>query len=161
MLTPLDTTEGPVKIVVNNGQTASAPFTVNKKTLVPSFLLFRPPYVVATHADNSLLGPTTLYPGASTPAKAGEPVVLYAVGFGLPSTSLTDGSSSQSGSLQPLPVCTVGNNPAAVAFAGLIGPGLYQINLTIPTGTPSKDNSISCTANGATTPADDQITVGQ
>lgn len=161
VLTPLDPTEGTVQIVVNNGTTSSAPFSVNKKTLVPSFLLFSPPYVVATHANNSLLGPTTLYPGLSTPAKAGEPVVLYTVGFGLVSTPLTDGSSSQSGSLQPLPVCKVGGNQAAIAFAGLIGPGLYQINLTIPQGTPSTDNDISCTANGATTPAGDKITVGQ
>ena len=100
-------------------------------------------------------------PGASTPTTPNEVVVLYAVGFGLPSTALTDGSASQSGVLQPLPVCTVGSNPAVVAFAGLIGPGLYQINLTIPAGTPSKDNSIGCTFKGASTPDGDQIAVGQ
>jgi uncharacterized protein (TIGR03437 family) len=161
VLTPLDNTEGPVQIVVNNGSSSSAPFTVNKKTVSPAFLLFKAPYVTATHADNSLLGPVTLFPGASTPATPNEVVVLYAVGFGLPSTALTDGSSSQSGVLQPTPVCSVGGNPAAVAFAGLISPGLYQINLTIPAGTPSKDNSIGCTFNGASTPDGDQIAVGQ
>ena len=135
VLTPLDSTEGNVQVVVTNGSTQSASFQVNKKTLVPSFLLFSPPEVVATHANNSLLGPATLYPGLSTPAKPGELVVLYAVGFGLPATTLTDGSSSQSGSLQPLPVCKVGGNPVSVAFAGLISPGLYQVNLTIPVGT--------------------------
>ena len=89
------------------------------------FRLFKSPYVAATHGDNSLLGPTTLYPGASTPAKPSEVVVLYAVGFGLPLTPLTDGSSSQSGVRQALPVCSVGSNPAAVSFAGLLSPGLY------------------------------------
>ena len=158
VLTPLDGTVGPVQIVVNNGTTSSAPFTVNEKALAPAFLLFSPPYVVATHANNSLLGPTTLYPGLSTPAKVNEQVVLYAVGFGLPTTPLTAGSSSQSGSI-PLPVCSVGTNPATVAFAGLISPGLYQINLVIPPGTPSKDNSISCTTGGASTPVGDMITV--
>ena len=98
---------------------------------------------------------------ASTPTTPNEVVVLYAVRFGLPSTALTDGSSSQSGVLQPLPVCSVGVNPAVDAFAGLIGPGLYQINLTIPAGTPSKDNSIGCTFKGASTPDGDQIAVGQ
>lgn len=161
VLTPLDNTQGPVQIVVNNGSASSAPFTVNEKTVSPAFLLFKAPYVTATHADNSLLGPTTLYPGASTPAKPNEVVVLYAVGFGLPSTALTDGSSSQSGVLQPLPVCSVGSNPADVSFAGLISPGLYQINLTIPAGTPSRDNSIGCTFKGASTPDGDQIAVGQ
>ena len=83
------------------------------------------------------------------------------MGFGLPSTTLTDGSASQSGVLQPLPVCSVGSNPAAVSFAGLISPGLYQINLTIPPGTPSRDNPIGCTFKGASTPGGDQIAVGQ
>ena len=161
VLTPLDNTVGAVQIVVNNGSSSSAPFTVNEKTVSPAFLLFKSPYIAATHADNSLLGPTTLYPGASTPAKPNEVVVLYAVGFGLPTTALTDGSSSQSGVLQPLPVCSVGSNPAAVSFAGVISPGLYQINLTIPAGTPNGDNSIGCTYNGASTPGGDQITVGQ
>src|ERR1017187_8148682 len=100
-------------------------------------------------------------PSASTPTTPNEEVVLYAVGFGLPSTALTDGSSSQSGVLQPTPVCSVGGNPAAVSFAGLISPGLYQINLTIPAGTPSGDNSIGCTFQGASTPGGDRITVGQ
>jgi uncharacterized protein (TIGR03437 family) len=161
VLTPLDNTVGTVQIVVNNGSSSSAPFSANLKTVSPAFLLFQAPYVTATHSDNSLLGPTTLYPGATTPAKPNEVVVLYAVGFGLPSTPLTGGSSSQSGALAPLPVCSVGGNPANVTFAGLIGPGLYQINLTIPPGTPSKDNAIGCTYNGASTPAGDQITVAQ
>jgi uncharacterized protein (TIGR03437 family) len=159
VLTPLDTTVGPVQIVVNNGTTSSAPFTVNEKALAPAFLLFSPPYVVATHANNSLLGPTTLYPGLSTPGKVNEQVALFAVGFGLPASPLTAGASSQSGALTLLPLCSIGDNPATVAFAGLISPGLYQINLAIPPGTPSKDNSISCTTGGASTPAGDMITV--
>lgn len=160
VLTPLDNTEGPVQIVVNNGSGSSAPFTANVKTVSPAFLLFKPPYIAATHADNSLLGPVTLYPGASTPAKANEVVVLYAVGFGLPSAALTSGSSSQSGVLVPAPVCRVGTNPAVVSFAGLISPGLYQINLTIPNGTPPLDNPVGCTFKGASTPVGDQIAVG-
>ncbi len=159
VLTPLDPAEGTVNIVVNNGGVASAPFALNKKALTPAFLLFRSPYVVATHADNRLLGPADLYPGLSTPAHPGEAVVLYAVGFGPTSPAITGGSSSQSGVLDPLPVCTVGDNPATVAFAGLISPGLYQINLTIPLGTPAKDNSIRCTAKGAQTPTGDMISV--
>ncbi len=68
VLTPLDPAEGTVNIVVNNGGVASAPFALNKKALAPAFLLFRSaPYVVATHADNRLLGPADLYPGLSTP----------------------------------------------------------------------------------------------
>jgi uncharacterized protein (TIGR03437 family) len=161
VLTPLDSTVGPVNIVVTSAAGASAPYIVNLKSIAPSFLLFSPPYVVAVHADYSLIGPPTLYPGLSTPAKPNELVTLYAVGFGLPAAALTNGSSSQSGPLAPLPVCTVGSNPAAVSFAGLVSPGLYQINLTIPANTGNSDQTIGCTYNGASTPATDMITVHQ
>jgi uncharacterized protein (TIGR03437 family) len=161
VLTPLDNTVGQVNVVVTSPAGASAAYAVNLKSMAPSFLLFSPPYVVAVHADYSLIGPPTLYPGYSTPAKPNELVTLYAVGFGLPSAALTNGSSSQSGSLATLPVCTVGGNASAVSFAGLVSPGLYQLNLTIPGATSNADQSISCTYNAASTPATDKITVHQ
>jgi uncharacterized protein (TIGR03437 family) len=129
------------------------------KAVVPTFLLFNAlGPVVATHSDYSLLGAATLYPGATTPAKPGEAVVLYAIGFGLPVNPLVNGSSSQSGSLPLAPVCQVGGLQAS-AIATLISPGLYQVNLTIPSGAQSGDDPISCTYNGATTPAGDFISV--
>jgi uncharacterized protein (TIGR03437 family) len=102
-----------------------------------------------------------LYPGSSTPAQPGEEIALYAVGFGLPSTALANDSAMQSGSLPVLPVCTVGGNAAPVAFAGVISPGLYQLNLTIPAAAAKGDNPVSCTYGGSATPAGDLITVGQ
>jgi uncharacterized protein (TIGR03437 family) len=162
VLTPIDSTVGPVPVVVTSNATSSPPFTVNLKAVAPSFLLFSANYVVAIHADGSLLGPASLYPGLSTPAKPNEAIVTYAVGFGLPSSPVANGSSTQSGSLPSLPVCQIGGNATPVAFAGLIGfPGLYQINLTIPAGTPNGDNPISCTYGGSSTPAGDVITVQQ
>ena len=83
ILTPLDNTTGPVPIVVTSGTVSSPPFMANLQAVAPSFLLFSPAgYVAATHANGGLLGPTTLYPGSSTPASPGEDVVLYAVGSG-------------------------------------------------------------------------------
>jgi len=160
VLTPLDSATGPVSIVVNNNGSPSAPFTANMKGVNPTFIRFGgTSYVAATHLNNSLIGPTTLYPGASTPAASKEIIQIYAVGFGPVTPALTQGASPQSGSLGTLPVCKVGNNPASLLFAGLAGNGLYQIDLTIPDGTPSGDNSISCTYNGAGTAAGNLITI--
>ncbi len=161
ILTPLDNTIGPVPVVVTNGGVSSPPFTANMQAVAPSFLLFSTAgYVAATHANNSLVGPTSLYPGSSTPAAPGETIILYAVGFGLPATPLVNGSSSQSGSLPMLPVCQVGGNAAALTFAGLNGfPGLYQLNITIPATAVNGDNAVGCTYNGSSTPAGDLITV--
>jgi uncharacterized protein (TIGR03437 family) len=161
VLTPLDNATGPVPVVVTSGATVSAPFTATLKAVAPAFLLFGSHYVAATRANGGLIGPATLYPGASTPAQPGEQVVIYAVGFGPPSAPLTAGSSKQSGSLPALPVCKIGTNAAAVAFAGLISPGLYQLNVIVPSATPSGDNPIGCTYGGSATPAGDLITVGQ
>ena len=151
VLTPLDDAIGPVQVVVTSGNTVSTSFTANMKAVVPTFLLFNASGpVVATHADYSLLGAATLYPGATTPAKPGEGVIIYAIGFGLPVNPLTNGSSSQSGSLPSTPVCRVGGQPAG-AISTLIAPGLYQLNLTVPASAKSGDNPISCTYSGATT----------
>jgi len=158
VLSPFDSTLGSVQIVVSNGSTASAPYTATVKTAVPSFLLFSAPYVVATHADYSLLGPTSLYPGLSTPANPNETVLVYGVGSGLPTTPITPGSSSQFGSLPATPVCTVGGSNAAVS-AALISPGLYQFNITVPTGVKSGDNTVNCTYNSVSTPAADVLAV--
>jgi len=161
ILTPLDNTTGPVPVVVTSGTTPSPAFNVKMQAVAPAFLLFgATEYVAATHANNALVGPMTLYPGASTPAHSGEVIVVYAVGFGLPSAALINGSAAQSGALPVNPVCTVGGNAAAVVFAGLSAPGLYQLNLTIPAGAANGDNPISCTYGGANTPAGDLITVG-
>jgi len=161
ILTPLDNTVGPVQVVVSSGTASSPAFTVNMQVVAPSFLLFSAGYIAATHANNALVGPTSLYPGLSTPAKHGEEIALYAVGFGMPSTALINGSAVQSGSLPVLPSCSVGGSAAPVAFAGLISPGLYQLNLTIPAGAPNGDDSVVCIYGGTTTPPTDVITVLQ
>jgi uncharacterized protein (TIGR03437 family) len=161
-LTGLDALSGTAQIVVINNGAPSAAFTAPAKPVVPSLLLFNAAgYVAATHLNFTLLGPTTLYPGASTPATANEQVVLYAVGFGPPTSTLTEGSSTQSGSLASFPVCKIGGNNAPVSFAGLIAPGLYQLNITVPNPTPpsSGDNPISCTYSGASTQSGALLTV--
>lgn len=160
VLSPLDDTTGPVQVVVSNNGVPSAGYTATMNASVPSFFLFKDPYVVATHSNGSLLGPGSLYPGLSTRAAKNEPIVVYGTGFGLPPAAPAPGSASQSGALRALPVCKVGNDPAQVAFAGLIGPGLLQLNLVVPnTDATTGDRAISCAYNGASTPATDILAV--
>jgi uncharacterized protein (TIGR03437 family) len=159
VLTPLDDSSGGVQVVVTSGTTVSTAYTANMKSVAPTFLLFNAAGpVVATHADYHLLGATTLYPGYTTPAKPGETVLIYAIGFGMPVNALINGSSSQSGLLPSVPVCQVGGLTATVA-AALISPGLYQLNLTVPSGARSGDNPVSCTYGGASTQTGAFITV--
>jgi uncharacterized protein (TIGR03437 family) len=55
----------------------------------------------------------------------------------------------------------IGGTQAAVAFAGVILPGLYQLNVTIPPAAANGDNTVTCTYFGFSTPAGDLITVQQ
>jgi uncharacterized protein (TIGR03437 family) len=161
-LTPLDNTLASVPTVVTNGSNASAPFTATMVPAAPSFLLVgATEYIVATHADGSLLGPASLsVPGYKfTPAQPGEIIVLYAVGFGLPTTPLTPGSSSQLGALPALPVIQFDGAASTVQFAGVISPGLYQLNVVVPSTAPSGDNLVTANYGGSISPAGSIISV--
>ena len=161
-LTPLDSTTGGVQVTLTNGSNTSAPFAVNLKTVAPAFLQFGAgPYIAARHADYSLLGPASMsVPGYTfTPAQAPEVILLYATGFGLPVAALTAGSSTQQGALANLPVVTIGGVVAAVQYAGLVGPGLYQFNVQVPASASSGDNAVVATYGGASTPAGAMISV--
>jgi uncharacterized protein (TIGR03437 family) len=161
VLTPLDNTVGQVQIVVTNGSTSTAPFAATLAAVVPTFLLFNPlGPIVATHTNYNLLGSGALYPGYSTPAKPGETVVLYAVGFGLPTTAIANGSAIQSGSLPSVPSCQIAGAQASV-IAALVSAGLYQLNLTIPASVQSGDRAVVCTYQDETTQAGAFITVQQ
>jgi uncharacterized protein (TIGR03437 family) len=94
-----------------------------------------------------------------TPVAPGETVIFYAVGFGLPSTALVNGSITQSGALPTLPVIMIGGTQATVASASVISPGLYQFNVVIPLTAANGDNTVTCTYGGLSTPTGDLITV--
>jgi uncharacterized protein (TIGR03437 family) len=148
--------------VTNNG-VASSSFTAQAQALSPSFFVFNGgPYVAATHLNGSLIGPTTLYPGASTPAKPNELIVIYANGFGPTNVPVVSGSSSQSGTLTPLPVIEIGGVKAIVQFAGLpTSPGLFQFNVIVPASLKDGDQPIVATYGGLSTQAGTRLTIGQ
>jgi uncharacterized protein (TIGR03437 family) len=153
VLTPLDDYLGRVMIVVKNGSESSAPIVRFKNSATPSFLLFHPKgNAVATHANGSLLGPASLFPGASTPARRGETISLWGVGFGLPTTALVAGSSTQQGSLPKAPACSLGGSPVQVA-AALVSPGLYQFNVTVQENAAAGEHHFYCVYDGALTPS--------
>ena len=160
ILTPPDAMTGPVQVVAVNNGVVGAPFTAEAQATSPSFFVFNGgPYVAAVHTSGSLIGPATLYPGSTTPAKPGEVVLIYANGFGPTSNAVVSGSETQSGSLSPFPTIKIGGIAATVQFAGLVAPGQYQFNVVIPSTLANGDQSISATYSGQTTQAGTLITV--
>jgi uncharacterized protein (TIGR03437 family) len=152
VLTPPDAMSGSTQVVVTNNGAASAAFTAQAQALSPSFFVFNGwPYVVAVHTDGTLIGPASLYPGSTTPAKPGETVLLYANGFGQTNAPVASGSVVQSGTLSTLPTITIGGKLAVVQFAGLISPGLFQFNVIVPPALADGDQPLMAEFNGAAT----------
>jgi uncharacterized protein (TIGR03437 family) len=159
VLTPPDLAPGPVQVVVTVATVSSPHFASQAQPLSPSLFVFNGgPYVAAAHADGSLLGPAGLYP-ASTPAKPGETIVLFANGFGPVILPVIKGSASQSGSLSPLPSITIGGINATVSFSGLVATGEFQFNVTVPSSVGNGDQSIIATYGGQSTHMGTLITI--
>jgi hypothetical protein len=78
VLTPPDAMNGSVNVVLTNNGTASAAFISQAQPISTSLFVFDATHVIGVHMDGTDIGPTTLYPGLTTPAKPGETMVLFA-----------------------------------------------------------------------------------
>jgi uncharacterized protein (TIGR03437 family) len=162
ILTPPNAISGSVPVQVSGNGVISANFMVQAQAESPSFFVFGGgPYIAATHVDGSYLGPTSLYSGLTTPAQPGETIVLYANGFGSTTVPVVSGSETQSGTLSPMPVITIGGVAATVTFAGLVAPGEFQFNVVVPPTLANGDQPTMAMYKGLTTQAGTLITVQQ
>ena len=145
---PDDPNIGLVSVTVTNRNGTSAPEMVNMAPYAPRFKTFDQ-YVAAQHSDSSLVSPVGKYSG-STPAKPGETIAIYAVGFGPANPArpagqfITASPVSEAGKLNVL----IGGAQAVISYAGLIGPGLYQINAAVPQTTSDGDQPVVATIGG-------------
>jgi uncharacterized protein (TIGR03437 family) len=145
ILTLPDTLPASANVLLTVNGVASPAFTAQTQPLSTSFFTFSEGYVIATHLNGSLIGPTTLYPGASTPAMPNEEVVIYANGFGPTNVPVISGAIAQSGTLSPPPVIQIGGVTANVIFAGLVAPGEFQFNVVVPASLGNGDQPVTAT----------------
>jgi len=149
-LVPADIAPGPAQIQATNAGMTSASVTVTAQALAPSFFTIGTntaggyTYVAATHADNTLIGPPGLISGVTTTAAApGETIVLYGTGFGQTNPAIPNGQLVPTAlDLVDWPTVYVDAMQGEVTFAGLVGPGLYQVNVTLPASLTSGDHFI-------------------
>jgi uncharacterized protein (TIGR03437 family) len=154
---PADTKTGPVQITVSNCAGTSAPFTLQEAPISPGLLsplgfnIGGKQYIVAT-----LLDGVTLV-GFVRPAKPGDTIVAYGVGFGPVSPAIAPGEVvTQANSIPGLTVSFTSttptpatSTPAATTYAGLIGGyvGLYEFYITVP-NVPDDDYQIEFSIGG-------------
>lgn len=132
----------PQAYLTNCSNAYDCPFVESASAAPAFFMLGSTGYAVAEHADGSLVAPSGAFPGSS-PATRGETVVIYANGLGPTSGTITPGAEVQSGTLTTSPVVMIANEASKVSFAGLISPGLYQLNVTIPGEAPSGNDVLA------------------
>jgi uncharacterized protein (TIGR03118 family) len=163
VLTPADTATGPVNVVVTSNGLVSGTVSATMAAVSPAlFLLKDNKSIAATHADGSLVGATTLYPGASTPAKAGETIVLYASGCGQTNPAFPDGQLiSTPLNLASTPTVTFGGASAQVVYAGLVQAGVYQFNVVVPQSVTPGDVPVTIGTGTTTSASGTILTVGQ
>jgi uncharacterized protein (TIGR03118 family) len=133
-LAPADLQSGNAQIVVTNNGLTSATVTAAVVPIAPAFFSYGTvaatghTYVTATHANFMPVAPANFISTtvASAPASAGEAIVLFGTGFG----ATTSGQAT----LPAMPTIVIDGLVATVTYAGMISPGLYQINATVPAG---------------------------
>jgi uncharacterized protein (TIGR03437 family) len=111
-------------------------------------------------SDGSFPLPVTSPIPKSHPAKVGDVITFYGVGFGQATTPLKTGAAVPS---SPLPIVSpayqfcfgspgIGTcSPVSYSGASPGSAGLYQINVTIPVGAPTGDSVSFYITNGTAT----------
>lgn len=161
VLTPADTATGPVNVVVTSNGLVSATASATLNTFSPGFFVFKDgKSIAALHANGTLVGAPSLYANASTPAQPGEIIALYGTGFGPTNPAAADGQVVST----PLPVATMptvnfNGTPAQVIYGGLVGAGVYQLNVMVPASTPDGDTPVTATVGTSTSATTAIITV--
>jgi uncharacterized protein (TIGR03437 family) len=150
---------GPVPLTVTTSAGTSAPYSVTINSVEPgllapaSFTISSTPYVVGLFSD----GATYVLPAGaisgvpSRPAKAGETIMLYGVGFGAVTPSFPAGEVVQSGNMLVPPFHVFfGSTEATVTYAGLAPGlvGLYQFNVVVPALASTGPVHLAFTLNG-------------
>lgn len=132
-LMPADAAIGPVNVQVTTQQGPSYPGTVMLQKLAPELFTWTTngmTYAAAEHANGALIGPDS----PLQPAAVGEVIELYGTGLGPTSPAIPVSQAAFSPATLAAPVSvTIGGVAAQVQWAGLIAPGLYQVNVQVPT----------------------------
>jgi uncharacterized protein (TIGR03437 family) len=140
---PSNLSSGPQPLTVTTAQGITAAYTLNVNATQPgllapqSFSIGGKQYVVSLFLDGTtyVLPEGALAGVASRPAKPGETILMFGIGFGPVTPSVNAGVVVQNQNTLVNPVqILIGGVPAQVGYQGLAPStvGLYQFNVTVP-----------------------------
>ena len=157
LLAPSDNTTGSVAVVLTNAN-GTYSTTATLQTILPGLFVVNY-YVSAVRASDGAIinGTGAAVSGYTTAAaaQAGDILEIYGTGFGPTSPAATPGLVFTGAYPTTNTVTvTIGGVQAIVLWAGLIEAGLFQINVTVPSGLTAGDNAIIATVAGFSTQSD-------
>jgi uncharacterized protein (TIGR03437 family) len=169
-LLPSDTPTEAQPLIVTNGKDTSTAYTLTVNSTLPGFLapgnfnINGVQYAVAIFTDGAYALPTGAIAGLnSRPAKPGDVLTLYGVGFGPVTPNIPAGQLVQQESTLALPLqLSIGGLPASLFYDGLAPDftGLYQFNVTMPSTAPG-NAALAFSLNGVSGTQTLYIAAGQ
>src|SRR3984957_6509765 len=170
---PEDTASGNVAITVTNCNATSSPIMFARRALAPGFLAPTnytangTQYMVATFQTGGAYVLNTATGAAfgltSRPAKPGDEIILYGIGFGDVTPSILPGviAGASNTLVNPVTISFGSTQAKTPAYQGLAGGfvGLYEFYVTVPTGLANGDYQINVSQNGTTVPQTMSLTV--
>jgi len=166
---PADLAIGSVPLIVTTASCASPAFLVAEAATSPgvlspaSFSVNGKQYLVAVLPDGAYVGNPNLVAGLTfRPAKPGDIITVYGIGFGDVSPVMPPGFAVSASNSLPNPTVTFGSTLAGVQYAGLaVGAlGLYQFNIIVP-NVEDADVPVTFQVGGVTGPQTVYLTIHQ
>jgi uncharacterized protein (TIGR03437 family) len=147
---------GTQQLVVTAGGNKSAPYNLAIQAVDPGLLapanfnIGGVQYTVALDGSSYVLPTGAIAGVSSAPAKPGDVIVLYGVGFGAVSPAIPEGQIVQQQNALPSFSISIGGAPATVQYAGLAPNyvGLYQFNVVVPAIAANNAATVKFQVNG-------------
>lgn len=149
---------GPTTMTVTNAAGTSDNYNITVAARSPGLL--SPPvfrvnnrqYLAALFPDNTtFVGAANFISGvASRPARAGDVIITYGVGFGATNPNVPPGQIVTAANSLPNFTFRFGSSNGEIVYAGLAPNfvGLYQFNIRVPTGLAAGDVPVTVSVDG-------------
>ena len=159
---PNSSTVGNVTVTVTTSSGSSSA-SVAMQAVMPG-LFTASNYVLAVRPSDGVIinGTGDAVAGYTTAAAArpGDVVEIFATGLGVTTTAVPPGLVwSGAYATTATPTVTIGDKTVTPLYSGLIGAGLYQINLTVPYGLAAGTYPVVVTQGGSSSPATALLTI--
>jgi len=152
---PNRATSGSVAVTLSNASGTSDPVMVSLATIAPEFKSWNPVYVESTRGTGPLCGglscpvaPSGMFSN-SAPARPGETISLWGLGWGPSSPAIAPGTIGRTPypTVSPIAI-TIGGTAVTVPYGSYLqGVGLYQTNIIVP-NLPDGDYDIVASVGG-------------